>query len=115
MSSITDGGIAEADLRAARAGVEQGSMLQAEQAYQRVLAALPEHAEALNFLGARSLALGRVPQAVELLERAARVDPANPQLLKNVGLAHLAADNVDAARVQLERALQLAPDFFAAR
>jgi len=115
MSSITDGGSAEAELRAARASVEQGSMLQAEQAYQRVLAALPEHAEALNFLGARSLALGRVPQAVELLERAARVDPANPQLLKNVGLAHLAADNVDAARVQLERALQLAPDFFAAR
>ena len=105
----------DADLHTARAHTQQGSLLQAEQAYQRVLAQAPEHPEALNFLGARALALGRLAQAVELLGRAARVDPTNPQLLKNLGMAYLASERLDDARAQLTRALECAPDFFAAR
>lgn len=108
-------GALDADLHAARAHAQQGSLLQAEQAYQRVLAAAPEHAEALNFLGARALSLGQPQQALSFLERAARADPANPQLLKNLGLVYLDNDRIDEARVQLERALDIAPDFFAAR
>ena len=105
----------DAALQAARQFTGQGQLLQAEQAYQRVLAADAEHPEALNFLGARALALDLVPKAIELLARAARVDPANPQLRKNLGVAYLAADRIDDAREQLQAALELAPDFFAAR
>jgi len=115
MNSSVSSPDVDAVLQAARQFAGQGQLLQAEQAYQRVLAASPEHPEALNFLGARALALELVPQAIELLARAARVDPANPQLRKNLGVAYLAADRIDDAREQLEAALQLAPEFFAAR
>jgi aspartate beta-hydroxylase len=112
--STNDNGF-EGDLQTARAHMQQGGLLQAELAYQRVLAAAPDHPEALNFLGARSLALGNSAQAVSLLERAAQVDPANPQLLKNLGMAYLAVERLDDARAIFARALDYAPDFFVAR
>jgi aspartate beta-hydroxylase len=104
-----------AALGVARAHVEQGSVLQAEQIYQRVLAAAPDNSEALNFLGMRALALGQVSRAVQLLDQAFQHDAANPQLLKNLGLAYLACERLDEARYMFDRALQCAPDFFVAR
>ena len=106
---------ADETLRMARMHAEQGSVLQAEQAYQRVLAMAPDNAEALNFLGARALVLGQAPRAVQLLDQAFQHDAANPQLLKNLGLAYLVCERLDEARYMLDRALQFAPDFFVAR
>ena len=111
----TNSGAADETLRAARTHAAQGSILQAEQGYQRVLAATPDNAEALNFLGARALALGQAPRAVQLLDQAFQHDAANPQLLKNLGLAYLACERLDEARYMFDRALVFAPDFFVAR
>jgi aspartate beta-hydroxylase len=108
-------GDADEALNAARAHVAQGSILQAELAYQRVLAAAPGNSEALNFLGARALALGQAARAVELLDEAFQNDAANPQLLKNLGLAYLACERLDEARYFFDRAVEFAPDFFVAR
>ncbi len=102
-------------LNVARAHVAQGSILQAELAYQRVLAAAPGNSEALNFLGARALALGQLERAVQLLDQAFQNDAANPQLLKNLGLAYLACERLDEARYFFDRAVEFAPDFFVAR
>jgi aspartate beta-hydroxylase len=115
MQNPTMSSAPESDLQAARVHTSNGSLLQAEQAYRRVLAAAPDHTEALNFLGARALALGEMRQAVDFLEGAARGDPENPQLLKNLGMAYLAVDRVEDACRVLEGALQHAPDFFVAR
>jgi aspartate beta-hydroxylase len=102
-------------LNAARMHAGQRNVLQAELAYQRVLNAAPGNSEALNFLGARALALGQAARAVQLLDEAFQNDAANPQLLKNLGLAYLACERLDEARYMFDRALQLAPDFFVAR
>ena len=94
---------------------EQGSVLQAEQLYQRVLDAEPDNVEALHFLGARSLEGGQSGRAVEFLARAARIEHSNPELLKNLGLAYLACNRFDEARYMFDHALEAAPSFFVAR
>ncbi|MBS0570582.1 MAG: aspartyl/asparaginyl beta-hydroxylase domain-containing protein [Proteobacteria bacterium] len=83
--------------------------------YNRVLAAQPEHAEALAFLGAREMALGRPQQAVDYLQRAARADPDAPQIQLSLGSAYLSARRLDEACDTLTRCLQLSPEAYVAR
>lgn len=83
--------------------------------YNRVLAVHPEHAEALAFLGAREMALGRPQTAIDYLQRAARSDPDEPQIQLSLGSAYLSAQRLDEACVTLARCLELAPAAFVAR
>ncbi|MBS0558077.1 MAG: aspartyl/asparaginyl beta-hydroxylase domain-containing protein [Proteobacteria bacterium] len=83
--------------------------------YNRVLAAQPEHAEALAFLGAREMVLGRPQTAIGFLERAARSEPAQAQIQLSLGSAYLAARRLDDARTALARCLELAPSAYVAR
>ena len=105
----------EDELRSARALLQQGRTEESRQIYARVLEAVPENIEALNFLGMHALGAHQSARAIQLLDRSAGLDPANPQLPCNLGLAYLAAQRLDEARYAFERALQLAPKFFIAR
>jgi len=83
--------------------------------YNRVLAVQPEHAEALAFLGAREMALGRPQGAIDYLQRAVRSNPDEPQIQLSLGSAYLAARQLDAACATLARCLELAPTAYVAR
>ncbi|MGH8042189.1 MAG: aspartyl/asparaginyl beta-hydroxylase domain-containing protein [Rudaea sp.] len=102
-------------LQQARQLSAQGQSEAAAAAYARVLAAHPEHAEALNFIGTRELALGRAQQAVDLLRRAAAADTSEPQILLNLGNAHVAASQLDEACAVFARCIGMAPKAFVAR
>ena len=107
--------IVAAALERARQLAATGRGEEALPEYNRVLAAQPEHAEALAFLGAREMALGRPQTAIEYLQRAAQSSPDEAQILLSLGSAYLAARQLDVACTTLARCLELAPDAYVAR
>ncbi len=104
-----------AALERARQLAQQGRNEEAAGEYSRVLVAQPEHAEALNFVGTRELAMGRAQQAVDLLRRAAAADTNEPQILLNLGSAHAAAGQLDEASAVFARCVAVAPKAYVAR
>lgn len=106
---------AAAALGRAREFAQAGRGEEAASEYTRVLAAQPEHAEALAFFGMRELALGRSQQAIDYLRRAARTEPDEPQIQLSLGSAYLAERNLDEACAALARSLALAPKAYVAR
>lgn len=107
--------VAVAALERARQLGQLGRSEEAAGEYSRVLAAQPEHAEALAFFGTRELALGRPQSAIDYLQRAARSGLDDPQIHLSLGSAYLAARQFDAARAALARCLELAPNAYVAR
>lgn len=107
--------IVAAALERARQLSAEGRGEEALPEYNRVLAALPEHAEALLFLGSRDMALGRPQTAIDYLQRAAQSSPDEAQVHLTLGSAYLAARRLDEARTTLARCLELAPKAYVAR
>lgn len=107
--------VAAAALERARQLGQQGRAEEAAGEYSRVLAAQPEHAEALAFFGTRELALGRAQQAIEYLQRAARANPDEAQIQLSLGSAYFAARRIDEACSALARCLELEPKAYVAR
>src|SRR5579885_118807 len=102
-------------LEQARAHARAGRIAQAEAGYRTALAASPDNAEALNFVGICAMARGELAEAQRMLERAAELEPEQPEIWKSLGLVHLGADRATDALAAFERALQLDPDHFVAR
>jgi len=107
--------IVAAALERARQLSAEGRGEEALPEYNRVLAAQPEHAEALLFLGSRDMALGRPQTAIDYLQRAAQSSPDEAQVHLTLGSAYLAARRLDEARTTLARCLELAPKAYVAR
>lgn len=104
-----------AQLEQARNAATQGRIAEAEAHYQRLLALLPDSAEALNFLAMCALARQQPAQAIALLERARALVPADAETLKSLGLAYRQAGRTDEAVASLGAAVEQAPDYFLAR
>lgn len=104
-----------AQLELARSSASQGRILEAEQAFQRVLAIAPEQVEALNFLAMCALARQQLEQAGALLERARRLQPADAETLKNLAQVYRRSGRLEQAVEALQAALQAQPDYFLAR
>ena len=102
-------------LAGAREAAARGDIQQATRLCRQVLELAPDQAEALKFVGERTLAEGQFAQAKQLLERAVEHDGGDTQLLKKLGLACMGAQRFDEARFAFDRALTLDPDFFVAR
>lgn len=99
---------AEAE-RLARAGQAQA----AARLWDQVLALAPDHAGALNHLGAQALARGDVAGARELLQRATRGQPRIAIAHANLARALHAQGETDAALRELDQALKLEPSAYA--
>jgi aspartyl/asparaginyl beta-hydroxylase (cupin superfamily)/Tfp pilus assembly protein PilF len=95
---------AEAD-RLSRQGQAQASA----RLWDQVLALAPEHAGALNFLGAQALARGEVTQARGLLERAVRGTPKLAIAHAHLARVFRALDDDAAALRELDAALKIEP------
>lgn len=88
-----------------------GEIGDAERTFREVIAADPEHAPALNYLGYMLAERGRkLPEAVTLVERALAVDADNPAYLDSLGWAYFKLGRFADAIAPLERAAAGAPD-----
>lgn len=77
----------------------------AEQAFRKVIARAPHHAQALNYLGYMLADRGiRLPESVEYIRRALQADPGNPAYLDSLGWAYFRMNRLDLAEANLREA-----------
>jgi protein O-GlcNAc transferase len=100
-----------ADLfEAAVAHHQSGRSTEAEACYRRVLAAQPDHADALHLLGAIAQQAGRHDAAVDLISQAIRRNGKNPFYFCNLGLALRDLGMVDESIAACREAVRIKPD-----
>lgn len=87
-----------------------GRFDEAEQGYDRFLAAVPDHAEALHFKGLAAHQRGDHARAITLIRAAIAHDSGQFGWYINLGNVLLLAEQADAAGEAYELALRLAPD-----
>jgi tetratricopeptide (TPR) repeat protein len=90
---------------------QAGRLADAETAYRRILAALPDHFDCLHLLGLIFLQRGDHASAVEQLDAALARDPGNGVALNNRGIALKGLKRFDDALVSCDRALAVQPDY----
>ena len=87
-----------------------GSILEAQDYYQKVLDKSPKNPDALNLLGVASLHLGDTESAVSLITKALRNSPNNPGFLNNLGQAFQDLGDGMTAVTHFQNALQFDPE-----
>jgi len=90
---------------------QSGQLEQAAVLYRQVLAAQPEHADALHFSGLLAHQQGRQEEAIDLFRRALAVATDIAFIHSNLGLAPAAAGRNDAAIASFVRAIDIDPEF----
>jgi tetratricopeptide (TPR) repeat protein/SAM-dependent methyltransferase len=91
-----------------------GNLPQAAQAYQKVLAAVPNQPTALYLLGIACLQTGQTDNAIQLLKSSLAVQPTNPEAHNNLGVALNSAGNAKDAESCYRQAISLKPDYVGA-
>lgn len=86
-----------------------GDLGQAEQIYRRILAAEPQHFDALHYLGVIGLQTGRFDDAVETISQALVQKPDDIDALSNLGNALQALGRFEEAVSRYRRALESQP------
>jgi len=90
-----------------------GRLPTAEALFRQILAAEPDHPDALHSLGVIAYQAGNNDIAAQLIGRAVQLSPSAPKY-SNLGLALQAQDKLDEAAAAYRKALALQPDFAAA-
>ena len=99
-----------ADLLAAGLAHHQaGRLAEAEVRYRRILAAAPDHADALHLLGVIAYQFGRLEMALELIGRAVQQNGNDPSYYCSCGLVLQGLKRLDEAVASHDRALALKP------
>jgi predicted O-linked N-acetylglucosamine transferase (SPINDLY family) len=88
---------------------QQGQLTSARQIYQEILAAEPDHYDALNAMGVLLGQSKDLQQALQYFERAIAIDPGNCAAHCNRGLALRQLQQPDAALECFDRAIALDP------
>ena len=99
---------------AALEAMRAGRMEDAARLWEQVLAALPEHSQALFHLGQHALMRKDTAHARVLLERAAREAPGEPAIPLNLSFVFRMTGERDAEMAALTTALTIDPYFFPA-
>lgn len=95
--------------------LRSGRVLEAEQAYIRVLTESPFDLQALNIVALASIRLGQFHRARDLLNRAVSVSPSHAASHHHLGRAAELMGDLVSARASYERATRLNADLPAAR
>jgi predicted O-linked N-acetylglucosamine transferase (SPINDLY family) len=90
---------------------QRGQLPQAEQLYQQILQAEPQHVAALHLLGVIAYQMGRHDRAIEYIRDALRLQPDLAEAHSNLGNALKAQGKLDEAAVCYRQALHFKPDF----
>lgn len=88
----------------------EGRLPEAERAYQAILEAAPENAEALHLLGALRLQCGDSERAADLIARAVAAEPGHADAHHNLGIALKALGRLGDAAAAYRRALAIDPE-----
>src|SRR5258707_3380763 len=88
-----------------------GQLQQADAMYRKILAAEPDHADALQMLGAIAFAIGRHTEAIPLIRRAITLNPQAAEYHSNLPIVLATAGQADAAIDALRQAIALKPDY----
>ena len=86
-----------------------GRLAEAEALYRQILAAQPEHVDALHFLGVIAMQVGRHDTAIEWIRQAIVLYPHNAEAHSNLGMACRAGGRLDEAIAAYRRAVELKP------
>ena len=89
---------------------QQGQLTQAEALYKSVIAANPQHADAIHYLGVIYHQQGQHQAAIDTIATAIKTNPRNPDYLSNQGLAYKALKQYSQAIQCFQQALTLAPN-----
>ena len=100
----------EQNFQIALAHHRAGRLRQADVAYRQVLAARPDHADALHMLGFLAHQVGLNQAAVPLIRRAIEVNPSAPDYFAHLGMVLLSAGQLDDAIAACRQALALRPN-----
>ena len=93
---------------------QAGRLAEAEALYRQILAAQPNHAEALHLLGLIAKQAGRHDLAVEWIRKALEIKPDYPEACYNLGNALRGRGQLDEAIAAYRQALRGKPDFLEA-
>ena len=85
-------------------------MAEAAETYERVLADVPGHFDAMHLLGVIALQEDRLEQAQTLIASALRISPNDPAALSNLGAAYLRNRQFELAREHFEQAVKCQPN-----
>ncbi len=92
-------------------GLQQRLALnEAETIYRRILAHIPEHADALHFLGLLQHQRGRPEEATRLISLALRVSPEYVDAHNNLGNIYREQDRLNEAETCYRRVIELTPE-----
>ncbi|MGD1277345.1 MAG: tetratricopeptide repeat protein [Tepidisphaeraceae bacterium] len=98
-------------LELARQHHQAGRAAEAERLYRQILAQQPQHAEALNLLGALIAQTGRAEEAADLLRRAVAIDPERADFHFNLGVILMMLGQWEPSIDCYRQALLLKPDY----
>ena len=88
-----------------------GRFLEAERLYRQVLAADPEHFDALHLLGVLAYQAGNTDVAIDLIGNALTMNDRHPAAFNNLGDAFFASGRPEKAEDAYRRAVALDPEF----
>ena len=89
---------------------QAGRLAEAEACYRRVLAAQPDHADALHLLGVVAHQAGRHDLAVELISQAIKQNGQNAAYFCSLGIALKNQGKLDEAVTAYRQAIRIKPD-----
>jgi predicted O-linked N-acetylglucosamine transferase (SPINDLY family) len=93
---------------------QAGRLRDAQTIYQKILAADPNHPDALHLLGLLYSQSGHHPQALELVRRAIQLHPTAPTFHASLANIHHAAGQFHESIASYRRAIELRPDYIEA-
>ncbi|MDQ3059969.1 MAG: tetratricopeptide repeat protein [Pseudomonadota bacterium] len=87
-----------------------GELSNAQTLYQRILEAVPDHPDALQFLGVLSHQRGDRDAAITLIKKSIALDPGQPDRYNNLGNVLLELDRFAEATAAYQHAIALQPE-----
>ena len=93
---------------------KRGRLQEAEAIYLQLLAAQPDNADALHYLGVLRMGQRRRDEAIELVTKSLKVAPRNAHAWNSLGNMVAATGKLGAAEFAFKSALELQPDFLEA-
>ena len=91
---------------------KSGRVAEAFATYTDVLRVMPQHAEALHYMGLLALQSGKGENAVEFFQRSLEVEPANADAHNHLGQAYIGLNDYATAEQCFQHALEYDPDNF---
>ncbi len=89
---------------------QAGRLQQAEALYRQILQTVPDHPDALHYLGVLAHQMGKSDSAVELISQAIRANPSDPMYYNNLGNVLKSVGKLDEALDNYQKVIQLKPD-----